>query len=133
MPAEVARHATELPLLGRIAAGQPVETFEDPATINLADFARSDTSYVLQVKGESMVEDHIIDGDYVICEKTERANNGEIVVVLVNGEETTLKRFYREGPNKVRLQPANSTMKPITLAARDVQIQGRVISVLRKY
>lgn len=133
VPAEVARHATELPLLGRIAAGQPVETFEDPATINLADFARSDTSYVLQVKGESMIEDHILDGDYVICEKTERANNGEIVVALVNGEETTLKRFFREGANKVRLQPANSTMKPITLAARDVQIQGRVISVLRKY
>ena len=131
--AEVARHATELPLLGRIAAGQPVEAFPNPETINLADFARSETSFVLQVKGDSMVEDHILDGDYVICEKTERANNGEIVVALVGGEETTLKRLYREGPNKIRLQPANSAMKPITVSARDVQVQGRVISVLRKY
>lgn len=131
--AEVARHATELPLVGRIAAGQPVEAIETPEMINLADFARADTSFVLQVSGDSMVEDHILDKDYVICEKTERANNGDIVVALINGEEATLKRFYREGPNKVRLQPANSAMKPITVPARDVQIQGRVISVLRKY
>ena len=130
---EVARHAAELPLLGRIAAGAPVETFETPETLNLADFARSETSYVLQVKGDSMVEDHICDKDYVIVEKTETANNGDIVVALIQGEETTLKRFFRDSPTKVRLQPANAALKPITVPASDVAIQGRVIGVLRRY
>jgi repressor LexA len=88
---------------------------------------------VLQVKGNSMIEDHIMDGDYVVCEQTQVANGGDIVVALVGGDDATLKRFYREGSGKVRLQPANSEMPPILVAAADVKIQGRVIGVLRKY
>ncbi|HUJ40200.1 MAG TPA: transcriptional repressor LexA [Candidatus Acidoferrales bacterium] len=124
---------TELPLMGRIAAGRPLESVEDRETISLSDFTRSKNVFVLKVKGESMVEDHILDGDYVVVEPTQVANNGEIVVALVGGEEATLKRFYREGAGRVRLQPANAEMQPIRVAANDVKIQGRVLGVLRKY
>src|SRR6476659_1018495 len=86
-----------LPLLGRIAAGQPIEAIERPETISLADFVRSKEVFVLEVSGESMQDEHILDGDYVLVEKTQTARNGEIVVALVNGSETTLKRFYKEG------------------------------------
>jgi repressor LexA len=124
---------TELRLLGRIAAGRPLESVEDRETISLSDFTRSKDVFVLKVKGESMVEDHILDGDYVVVEPTQVANNGEIVVALVGGEEATLKRFYREGAGRIRLQPANSGMEPIRVPAADVKIQGRVLGVLRKY
>lgn len=130
---EVARHVVDLPLMGRIAAGQPVEAVQNPETISLGDFARAKNVYVLEVKGDSMVDDHICDGDYIIVEQTENANNRDIVVALVKGEETTLKRFFREGAGKVRLQPANAQMPPIVVPARDVKIQGRVVGVLRRY
>ena len=129
----IEREVQELPLLGRIAAGMPLEAVEERETISLGDFARGGNSFVLQVKGSSMIEDHIMDGDFVVCEQTQVANAGDIVVALVRGEEATLKRFYREGSGKVRLQPANSEMGPIIEAASDVRIQGRVIGVLRKY
>ncbi|HET7150737.1 MAG TPA: transcriptional repressor LexA [Candidatus Acidoferrum sp.] len=129
----IERKVQELPLVGRIAAGRPLEAIEEKETLSLGDFARGGNSYVLQVKGNSMVEDHIMDGDYVVCEQTQVANGGDIVVALVGGEEATLKRFYREAPGKVRLQPANSEMAPIIVPANDVKIQGRVIGVLRKY
>ena len=125
--------AVELPLMGRIAAGQPLEALEDKQTISLGDFVRSQNVFVLQVKGDSMRDDHILDGDYVVVEQSHVANPGEIVVALVGGDEATLKRFYREGPGKVRLQPANSQMEPIVVPAADVKIQGKVIGVLRKY
>lgn len=121
-----------LPLLGRIAAGQPIEAVENQQTISLADFVRSKEVYVLEVRGESMQDEHILDGDYVLVEKAKTAHNGDIVVALVDGTDATLKRFYREG-DKVRLQPSNATMQPIIVAAVAVQIQGRVIGVLRKY
>jgi repressor LexA len=124
---------TELPLVGLIAAGRPLESVEDRETISLSDFTRSKNVFVLKVKGESMVEDHILDGDFVVVEPTQVANNGEIVVALIHGEEATLKRFYREGAGRIRLQPANSEMEPIRVAANDVKIQGRVLGVLRKY
>jgi repressor LexA len=127
------RKIQELPLVGRIAAGRPLEAVEERETLSLGDFARGGNSFVLQVKGSSMIEDHIMDGDYVVCEQTQVANAGDIVVALVSGDEATLKRFYREGPGKIRLQPANSEMAPILVAANDVRIQGRVIGVLRKY
>jgi repressor LexA len=130
----IERHAAaELPLMGRIAAGRPLEAIEEKETISLGDFARAQGVYVLQVKGNSMQDDHILDGDFVVVEQTQVANNGEIVVALVGGEEATLKRLYREAPGKIRLQPANSEMNPITLPANDVQVQGKVIGVLRKY
>ena len=121
-----------LPLMGRIAAGRPLEAVENPETISLGDFTRSRDVYVLQVTGQSMQDDHIVDGDYVLVEKANTARDGEIVVALVEGMETTLKRLYREG-DKVRLQPANAEMQPIVVAAKAVQVQGRVIGVLRKY
>jgi len=130
---EVARHAVELPLMGRIAAGQPLEAIENPEAISLGDFTRSKNVYVLQVKGDSMVDDHILDGDYVLVEQTETANNNDIVVALVRGEEATLKRFFREPNGRIRLQPANAQMPPIVLAAKELKIQGRVIGVLRRY
>ncbi len=121
-----------LRLLGRIAAGRPVEAVENPETISLSDITRSKDVYVLQVKGDSMIDEHILDGDYVLVENTKIARNGEIVVALVEGSETTLKYFYREADN-IRLQPANAALKPIIVPAQDVQIQGRVIGILRKY
>ena len=129
----IERRVQELPLVGRIAAGRPLEAVEERETISLGDFARGGNSFVLQVKGNSMIEDHIMDGDYVVCEQTQVANAGDIVVALVADDEATLKRFYREGPGKIRLQPANSEMAPIVLPAGDVKVQGRVIGVLRKY
>jgi len=127
------RHVVELPLAGRIAAGRPLEAVEERETISLADFARGQNTYVLQVKGESMRDDHILDGDFIVVEQTHVANSGEIVVALVGEDEATLKRFYREANGKVRLQPANSQMAPIIVAATDVKVQGRVVGVLRKY
>jgi repressor LexA len=121
-----------LPVLGRIAAGQPIEAIENQSTISLADFVRSKEVFVLEVKGESMQDEHIVDGDYVLVEKTRVAHNGDIVVALVAGSDATLKRFYREGDH-IRLQPSNITMAPIIKPASMVEIQGRVIGVLRKY
>ncbi len=126
------RQVVELPLAGRIAAGRPLESVEERETISLGDFARSGNTFVLQVKGNSMVDDHILDGDFIVVEQTQVANAGEIVVALVGGE-ATLKRFYREPGGKVRLQPANSEMPAIVVAGAEVKIQGRVIGVLRKY
>lgn len=127
------RHVVELPLAGRIAAGRPVEAVEDRATISLADFARGQNTFVLQVKGESMRDDHILDGDYIVVEQTQVANPGEIVVALVGEDEATVKRFYREPGGKVRLQPANPAIAPIVLPGSEVKVQGRVVGVLRKY
>jgi repressor LexA len=121
-----------LPIMGRIAAGQPIEAVENPETISLADFVRSKEVFVLEVSGESMQDEAILDGDYVLVEKAKTAHNGDIVVALVEGADATLKRFYREGDN-IRLQPSNAAMKPIIVPAPSVQIQGRVIGVLRKY
>ncbi|HEX2331187.1 MAG TPA: transcriptional repressor LexA [Candidatus Angelobacter sp.] len=121
-----------LPLMGRIAAGQPIEAVENPESISLGDITRSKDVFVLQVKGESMKDEHIVDGDYVLVEKGNTARDGEIVVALVEGSDATLKRIFKEGAN-VRLQPSNAAMKPIMAPAKAVQVQGRVIGVLRKY
>jgi repressor LexA len=123
----------DLPILGYIAAGQPIQTFTDPnatMTVSSAMISGKKPTYVLQVKGESMIEDGILDGDFVIVERQETARNGEIVVALLENGLATLKRFYKE-PNRIRLEPANSTMQPIY--ATDVQIQGKVVGVIRKY
>jgi repressor LexA len=130
--AAAAQNNVTLPLLGRIAAGQPLEAVENPESISLADFTRSKEVFVLQVKGESMQDEHIVNGDYVLVERTNAARDGEIVVALVDGSEATLKRIYVEG-SKVRLQPSNAAMQPIIVPAASVQVQGRVIGVLRKY
>jgi repressor LexA len=122
----------EVPLLGRIAAGQPVEAIAGEDTLNFADFTGDPDTYALKVRGDSMIEDHICDGDYVLLERATEARDGEIVVALVDGMETTLKRFYLEG-DRVRLQPANASMQPIYVPRALVAIQGKVLAVLRKY
>ena len=122
----------ELPLRGMIAAGVPLEAVQDNETIPLPWSSDDSRLYVLKVKGKSMIEDHIDDGDYVIIEQRETASNGETVVALIDGENATLKRFYREG-GQVRLQPANASMEPIMVRDGDFRIQGIVVGVLRKY
>lgn len=123
----------ELPILGYIAAGAPIETYTDPnATLQVAPFLLSGNrrSYVLQVRGNSMVNDGILDGDYVVVEEANQARNGEIVVAMLESGVVTLKRFYKE-PTRVRLEPANAEMEPIF--ATNVQVQGKVVGVIRKY
>jgi repressor LexA len=121
-----------LPLLGRIAAGKPVEAIETAETISLGDIIGNREVYALEVRGDSMRDEHIVSGDYVLVERTNTAREGEIVVALIGGTDATLKRFYREG-NLIRLQPSNSEMKPIYAPAGDVSIQGKVLGMLRKY
>jgi repressor LexA len=123
----------EMPLLGRIAAGSPVEAIAGQDTLSFSDFVGDPDTYALQVRGESMIDDHICSGDYVLVEKAAEARDGDIVVALVDGMETTLKRFYREPGDRVRLQPANATMQPIFLPQSSVMIQGKVLAVLRRY
>lgn len=123
----------EAPILGYIAAGMPIQTFTDPnATINIPQSMVSGKkrTYVLQVRGESMIEEGILDGDHVIIEQTEAATNGEIVVALLDNGMATLKRFFREA-TRVRLEPANAKMQPIFV--KNVRIQGKVVGLVRKY
>ncbi len=122
-----------VPLLGRIAAGAPVEAIAGEDSRSFADFASDEGTYALKVRGESMIEDHICDGDYVLIEKASEAHNGDIVVALVEGVETTLKRFYKEDGDRVRLQPANASMQPIYVKRDACQIQGKLLAVMRKY
>lgn len=133
MKKSMAPNPLSLPLSGMIAAGRPIEAVENPETISLADFTNSSKDvYVLKVVGESMQDEHIVEGDYVIVESTKTARDGEIVVALVDGSDATLKRIYREG-STIRLQPSNAKMQPIMVPAQNVEVQGRVIGVLRKY
>lgn len=122
-----------VPLMGRIAAGVPVEAIQNPETLHFSDFAKNDSTFALQVRGDSMIEDHICSGDYVLVEKTGTVKNGEIVVALVDGSEATLKRYYEEPTGAIRLQPANSAMQPILVQPSQLQIQGKVLAVMRKY
>lgn len=123
----------ELPILGFIAAGQPISVFTDPdARVNVppAMLSGKKRAYVLQVKGESMIEDGILDGDYVIIEEQSVAHDGEIVVALLDNGLATLKRFYKE-KDRIRLEPANASMQPIY--ATDVKIQGKCVGVIRRF
>jgi repressor LexA len=126
------RRTERLPLLGRIAAGVPVEASETRESLALADIVGNRDVFVLQVRGDSMCDEHIVDGDYVLVEQTNVARQGEIVVALVRGSETTLKRYFIEG-DRVRLQPSNSDMAPIYVPLSQVAIQGRVLGVVRRY
>ncbi len=123
-----------LPLLGIVAAGAPIEAIEVSETIDVPRdmVPRRGESFVLRVRGDSMIDEQIRDGDFVIVESRSEARDGETVVALVRGEDATLKRFYQRG-REVRLQPANARMKPIDLPARDVQIRGVVRGLLRSY
>ncbi|OGD91836.1 repressor LexA [Candidatus Curtissbacteria bacterium RIFCSPHIGHO2_12_41_11] len=123
----------ELPLLGFIAAGSPIEPYTDPSAKFMVSpnmISPAQKSYVLQVRGDSMIEDGILDGDFVIVEETNRANDGDIVVAMIENGVVTLKRFFKE-KDRVRLMPANATMRPIY--ATNVTIQGRCVGVIRRY
>ncbi len=123
----------ELPLLGAIAAGTPIEALENAETIQVPpDFTGRGSHYVLRVKGESMIDEHIADGDFVIVREADHADNGDVVVALVDGESATLKRYYREG-GRIRLQPANPAMDPIYVDEERLRIRGVVVGVMRKY
>ena len=126
------RPGERLPLVGRIAAGLPLEAVETQETISLSDIVGNREVFALKVRGDSMRDEHIVDGDYVLVERVATAREGDIVVALVRGAETTLKRYYIEG-STVRLQPSNMEMDPIFVPASQVQIQGRVLGVIRKY
>ena len=121
-----------LPLMGRIVAGLPVEAVQTSESISLSDITGNKEVFALEVSGDSMRDEHIVHGDYVLVERTRAARDGEIVVALVRGSETTLKRFYVEG-STVRLQPSNAEMAPIFVPALEVEVQGRVLGVLRRY
>jgi len=123
-----------LPLYGYVAAGQPIEAVSSPETLQVPDafLPRKADYYVLQVQGESMIDEHIQDGDFVVVESRETATPGEMVVALVDGENVTLKKYYRDG-ERIRLQPANESLEPIIVDAARVRIQGVVVSVMRKY
>jgi len=125
--------STKLPLLGNIAAGSPIEAVENREELDLETMFHAKSGvYVLRVRGDSMIDDHLCDGDYVVIERRENARNGEQVVALLDSGEATLKRWFKEG-GKVRLQPANSTMEPRIVEADRVRVQGVVIGVLRSY
>jgi repressor LexA len=123
----------EVPLLGRIAAGAPVEAVEQRETVRFGDFLGNPDVFALEVRGDSMIEDHICSGDLVLVERASQAKDGDIIVALIEGAQTTLKRFYKEPGDRVRLQPANSSLQPIFVAGKDLAIQGRLLAVLRKY
>jgi repressor LexA len=133
VPTRVGGRAVELPLLGFVAAGAPIEAVANNETIAVPEaLAGKRDSYVLRVKGDSMIDEQIRDGDFVIIEDRKAADNGEMVIALVNGQDVTLKKFYREN-GRVRLQPANPAMQPMMVDADQVQIQGVVVGVMRKY
>jgi repressor LexA len=127
--------ATELPLLGLVAAGQPIEAISGNDTIAVPDelVPRRGRSYVLKVRGDSMIDEHIKDGDFVVVQERNQADSGQTVVALVHGDSATVKRFYREPGGWIRLQPANPTMQPLRVNERDVIVQGVVVGVIRKY
>jgi repressor LexA len=125
----------ELPLLGAVAAGMPIEAISDNETLAVPPdmVRRRRDNYVLRVEGNSMIEEQIRDGDYIVVQAQDNAEDGQMVVALVSGEAATVKKLYREAGGLVRLQPANPTMDPIFVDARDVKVQGVVVGVIRKY
>jgi repressor LexA len=135
MPPRGTALATEIPLLGKVAAGTPIEALMQEETIAVPEdmLPRRGPNFALRVAGSSMIDDHILDGDVVVVHGKQAAENGELVIALVNGSEATVKRFYRESGGWIRLQPANTTMQPMRFQERDVLIQGVVVGVIRKY
>ena len=127
--------ATELPLLGLVAAGAPIEALTDNETFAVPDelLPRRGRSYVLRVRGSSMIDEHIQDGDYVVVQERTQADNGDTVVALLNGAGATVKKYYREPGGWIRLQPANAELSPLRVNERDVMVQGVVVGVIRKY
>jgi repressor LexA len=135
LPSDVFQRSVELPLLGRVAAGAPIEAYMSGETMSVPDgfLRRNGSHYVLQVKGNSMIDEQIRDGDYVVINDRKAVDNGEMVIALVDDGGATVKRYYRERDGRIRLQPANELMSPIFVHENDVHIQGIVVGVLRRY
>ena len=135
LPSEIFQRAVELPLLGSVAAGYPIEATTVNESIAVPDdfVRRTGNHYVLRVRGNSMIDEQIRDGDFVVVNERQRADNGEMVIAMLNGNSATVKKFYRERDGRIRLQPANETMAPIYLNDTDISIQGVVVGVLRRY
>ena len=135
MPLPGQANAVELPLLGLVAAGEPIEAIAQPESIAVPMdlIPRRGSSYVLRVRGDSMIDEHIQSDDYVIVHSKQDASNGEMVVALVDGSSATVKRFYREPGGWIRLQPSNEQMQPIRVHEDNILIQGVVVGVMRKY
>jgi repressor LexA len=127
--------ASDIPLLGVVAAGLPIEAVLHQETLAVPDamLPARGPNYALRVRGDSMIDEHIVDGDYVVVHGRQSADNGEMVIALVNGSEATVKKFYREPGGWVRLQPANPTMQPLRFPENDIMIQGVVVGVIRRY
>jgi len=124
----------DVPLLGLVAAGVPIEAVSGHETITIPqDMLGRHETYVLKVKGDSMIEEQIRDGDYLIVESRSDAENGDVVIALINDTEATVKKFFREPPDRIRLQPANPSMFPLIFNSQQVKIQGLVLGVLRKF
>jgi len=134
VPTRAGGRALELPLLGYVAAGAPIEAVAGSETIAVPeDLAGKRDMYVLRVKGDSMIDEQIRDGDFVIVEDRKTAENGEMVIALVGGSDVTLKKIYLESGGRVRLQPANPAVRPLVYSSDEVQVQGVVVGVMRKY
>ena len=127
--------SVELPLLGRVAAGLPIEAIEDSETLAVpADMIdRRGRAFVLEVEGDSMIDEHIQDGDLVVVREQATAEDGQMVVALVDGDSATLKKLYRLPDGRIRLEPANVEMEPIVVDADDVRVQGIVVGMIRRY
>jgi repressor LexA len=135
LPSECFPRAVELPLLGSVAAGMPIEAVASGETLAVPEsfLRKSGNHYVLKVRGQSMIDAHIGDGDFVIVNERQNADNGEMVIAMMQGTSATVKKFYRERDGRIRLQPANESMEPIFVHENDISIQGVVVGVLRRY
>ena len=135
LPSDAFPRAVDLPLLGTVAAGMPIEAMTTGETMSVPDdfVRRAGSHYVLKVRGSSMIDEQIRDGDFVVVNERQRADNGEMVIAMLNGASATVKKFYRERDGRIRLQPANELMPPIYVHENDITIQGIVVGVLRRY
>jgi len=135
LPSDAFARAVPLPLMGTVAAGAPVEAVETDETVSVPEgfVRRSGGHYVLRVRGNSMIDEQIRDGDFVVVNERQSVDNGEMVIAMLNGQSATVKKFYRERDGRIRLQPANDTMSPIYVHENDIAIRGVVVGVLRRY
>lgn len=135
LPSDAMPRAVELPLLGSVAAGLPIEALEVDETVHVPEnlVRRPGGHYVLRVRGDSMIDEQIRDGDFVVINERRSVDNGETVIALIDNTAATVKKFYRERDGRIRLQPANETMNPLYVHENDVTIQGVVVGVLRQY
>jgi repressor LexA len=135
LPSDMFQRAVELTLLGSVAAGYPIEAMTANESVAVPDdfIRRNGNHYVLRVRGNSMIDEQIRDGDFVVVNERQSADNGEMVIAMLNGNSATVKKFYRERDGRIRLQPANETMAPMYIHENDISIQGVVVGVLRRY